>query len=259
MKILILALFYLVVRNNGNTLTVDDALSAEIAKAKQRLEKDFILSLWYGTNEAIAESQDKVLKIYTQYTIEQAQNVVEHISLHKNLTRLECADKRNKALTMKNLKKLVSTLECMFKNEEDTLKAYKFTGYNLHNCIRMSQNEMEGKYLKVVENFNNIKNASMQAFSHYYRLMDNCVQTSCVLSTLFRSLIDYERLKEDVATNVTEINNLSTRYVFSHIAMGCISSSLTQISDNYEVGKNLVDKCLLDMNGTNSTNSTQGF
>lgn len=146
----------------------------------------------------------------------------------------------------------------MFKNEEETLKAYKFSGYNLHNCIRMAQNEMEGKYLKIIENFNNIKNMSIQAFGHYHRVMDNCVQASCVMSNLFRSIIDFERLKEDVATNVTEINNLSTRYVFSHIAMGCISACLAQISENYELGKNLVDECWLEMNeGAHSKNGTQ--
>lgn len=82
--------FIKVARIKGNSLIDDDGLSAEIAKAKQRLEKDFILNLWYGVNEAIAESQDKVLKIYTQYTIEQAHNVVEHISMHKNLVRFIC-------------------------------------------------------------------------------------------------------------------------------------------------------------------------
>lgn len=129
-----------------------------------------------------------------------------------------------------------------------TIQAYKTTGYNLHNCIRMAQINNEAKHLEIVKNFENIKQSSLRLYEFYNRHLDNCADNDCVMSSLIQSVIHYERLKEELSGNVTEVNNLSSRYLLSNIAMGCVANAINQVYDNYNIGKGLVDGCFFQPN-----------
>lgn len=167
-------------------------------------------------------------------------------------TRSESASKRIEAVNTKKR----SIAECAINGEIATLKAYKITGYNLHNCIRSAQITTETKYGELVGNFEMIKNAALRLFDHYTSFLNNCIDTTCVMSTLIRSVVQYEKLQEELSGNVTEVNNLSSRYMMTNIAMGCVANSLTQVYDNYNIGKRLVSECFLPQNRTVVNNTT---
>lgn len=79
---------------------------------------------------------------------------------------------------------------------------------------------------------------------YYTNKVDNCLDKMCVIASLIQSVIHYEKLQEDIATNVTEINGINTKYLLANIALGCVSNSMAQVEENYNVGKNLIDDCL---------------
>lgn len=159
---------------------------------------------------------------------------------------MEASDDRAKVLATKNVAQIVKQTGCIFKNEDSTIQAYKMTGYNLHNCIRMAQIETETRYLEMVKNFEHIKNVSMEMHEYYTNKVDNCLDKMCVLATFLQSVIHYEKLQEYIATNVTEVNGINTKYLLSHIALGCVSNSILQIEENYKIGKGLMNDCFLN-------------
>lgn len=167
-------------------------------------------------------------------------------------TRFESENTLKNALGKKNF----TLVECIIKKEINTVQAYKTTGYNLHNCIRMAQINTEAKHLEVVNNFENIKQSSLRFYEFYNRHLDNCADNDCVMSTLIQSVIQFEKLKEELSGNVTEVNNLSSRYLLTNIAMGCVASAINQVYDNYNIGKKLSDDCFIPSNNT-VTNSTR--
>lgn len=140
-------------------------------------------------------------------------------------------------------RKNATLAECINTREIETIRAYKMTGYNLHNCIRMAQIDTENKYLEILKNFENIKATALQHYNYYNKNLNNCVDVSCIMTTLIQSVIHYEKLQEELAGNVTEVNNLSSRYMLTNIAMGCVAKSINQVHENYKIGKGLVSAC----------------
>ena len=65
----------------------DDELINNIDNAKNRFNNDFLLGVWYRANEAIVESREKLLRLYTHYTVQQAEQVIEHVAKYRNLVR----------------------------------------------------------------------------------------------------------------------------------------------------------------------------
>lgn len=156
---------------------------------------------------------------------------------------MESSEKKDDVLSNKNITHDLSLLDCIFKYEDRTIQAYKMTGYNLHNCIRLAQIETETIYLDVVKNFEHIKNISLEMHEYYLNKVDNCLDKSCVIASLIQSVVHYEKLQEDIATNVTEINGINTKYLLAHIALGCVSNSVVQLEENYKIGKGLINDC----------------
>lgn len=156
---------------------------------------------------------------------------------------MESLKRREDVLAGKNVTEILKMTDCIFKNEDDTIQAYKITGYNLHNCIRMAQIETETKYLDIIKNFEHIKNVSLVLNEYFSNKVDNCLDKTCIMNSLIQSVIHYEKLQEEISTNVTEINSINMKYLLSHIALGCVSNSMAQIEQNYNIGKNLVGNC----------------
>lgn len=239
-------IFILLIGSGISKKTRRDDLLSEISEAKQRLRSDFLEKLWVSISETIATSQYNILKLYTASTIEQAQQIVEYLAQRSNITRSESENTLKKALEKKNF----TSVDCIIKNEISTIQAYKTTGYNLHTCIRMAQINTESQHLEIMKKFETIKLSCLRQYEYYNRHVENCVDTDCVLKSLIQSVIQVEKLREELAGNVTEINNLSSRYMMTNIAMGCVASAINQVYDNYNIGKGLVDGCL------NSTSNT---
>lgn len=69
----------------ASQLSPEYDLLRQIESAKTRFDNDFLLGVWYRSNEAIVESREKLLHLYTRYTVQQAEQVTDHIGKYRNL------------------------------------------------------------------------------------------------------------------------------------------------------------------------------